>query len=76
VIANLPCAESKTSGGGIFVETSSKIYAEGCDVSDNFADDSGGGIFLDTGDKNSVILNDTWVERNIAHGEGCGTDLI
>ncbi|POM59578.1 hypothetical protein PHPALM_31664, partial [Phytophthora palmivora] len=69
-------SESKTSGGGIFVDTSSKVYAENSDISDNFADDSGGGVYLDTGDKNAVTLNGSSVERNFAHGEGCGREAV
>ncbi|KAG2939403.1 hypothetical protein PC115_g3107 [Phytophthora cactorum] len=65
-------SDSKTSGGGIYVESSSKLYAVNSDISDNFADDSGGGIFIDTGDKNAVTLNGSFVDRNLAHGEGCG----
>ncbi|ETM37615.1 hypothetical protein L914_15837 [Phytophthora nicotianae] len=65
-------SDSKTSGGGIYVESSSKLYAENSNISDNFADDSGGGIFIDTGDKNAVTLNGSFIERNFAHGEGCG----
>lgn len=68
--------ESQTSGGGIYVDISSKVYAESSNISDNFADDSGGGIFLDTGDKITVTLNRSSVERNIALGAGSGKNVV
>lgn len=51
------------------------INARNSHISNNFADDSGGGIYIDTGDQNVVNLTDSYVESNLAHGEGCGMQL-
>lgn len=51
------------------------VIARNSNISNNFADDSGGGIYIDTGDQNVVNLTDSYVESNMAHGEGCGMEL-
>ncbi|KAJ8574499.1 hypothetical protein ON010_g4714 [Phytophthora cinnamomi] len=61
-----------TLGGGIYVENAAILTARSSHISNNFADDSGGGIYISIGDQNFVNLADCYVERNMAHGEGCG----